>query len=237
MTDQPLDLLAFGAHPDDVEIGMGGTLALHQSKGYLTGICDLTLAELSSNGNVQQRQREASLATDILNLSIRDNLLMPDRGLLIDDEKVAVIVDLIRTYRPRLIFAPYFEDRHPDHGHCGKLIEEAYFSAGIKKYEGLKALPAFRPEELYFYFINGFHQPDFVVDISDVHGTKMAALKSYKSQFIQSDQGVETPLTNGYLETVESRDRLYGKETGTLFAEGFKVKRPIKRNLLLGESL
>lgn len=236
MTDITLDILAFGAHPDDVEIGMGGTLARHKQNGFHVGICDLTLAELSSNGDVDLRQKEAKQASQTIGLTSRDNLEFPDRGLRPDDKKIALIVDVIRTYRPKLVFAPFFEDRHPDHGQCGRLIEEATFSAGIKKYKGIKDLPPHRPEELYFYFINGFHQPDFVVDISDVQDIKMAALKAYKSQFIRSDKGVKTPLTDGYLETVESRDRLFGKESGTCYAEGFKTKRPMKRNLLLGDS-
>ncbi|MFC7392653.1 bacillithiol biosynthesis deacetylase BshB1 [Scopulibacillus cellulosilyticus] len=232
MEQVKLDILAFGAHPDDVEIGMGGTIARHTSKGFKVGICDLTKAELSSNGNVILRQQEASNASDTLRLSIRENLGFPDRGLTLDDKKIAKIVDIIRLYEPRIVFAPFFEDRHPDHGHCGRLVEEAVFSAGIKKYQGTQELPSHKVQDLYFYYINGFHKADFVIDVSDVHHVKMEALKAYRSQFMLSKDGVETPLTNGYLETVESRDRLYGKETGTLFAEAFKSKKPIKRTSL-----
>lgn len=230
-----IDLLAFGAHPDDVEIGMGGTLALHASGGYRTGICDLTLAELSSNGDIKTRQNEAAEASKLLQLNYRHNLQFKDRGLSIDDKKIAKLVDVIRSLRPRLIFAPYTEDRHPDHGHCGRLIEEAYFSSGIRRYKGEKSLDAYRPEALYFYFINGFHKPDFAVDITSVQQTKMNALRSYRSQFVSAKGSVETPLTNGYLETVESRDRLYGKESHTDYAEGFKSKGTVVRKRLLGD--
>lgn len=234
---QTLDLLAFGAHPDDVEIGMGGTLALHASQGFRTGICDLTLAELSSNGTVERRQKEAEKASQLLALEMRENLNLKDRELYIDQHKVAKIVDVIRTYQPKIIFAPYMEDRHPDHGHCSRLIEEAFFSSGIRRFKGEKNLEVYRPEALYFYFINGFHQPDFVVDITEVQSKKMTALSAYESQFVIETDSVATPLTNGYLETVEYRDRLYGKESGVPFAEAFKSKGIVLRKQLLGDTL
>lgn len=227
-----LDLLAFGAHPDDVEIGMGGTIALHTKNNLQVGICDLTQAELSSNGTVPIRQKESRKASDILNLSHRVNLNIPDRGIAINEESIAKVVDIIRTYRPRVVCAPYYRDRHPDHGHCGHLVKEAVFSAGIKNYHTKQNMNSHRVSHFYYYFINGFHNPDFVIDISDVQDTKMAALSAYKSQFVIGENGVETPLTNGYLETVESRDRLFGKEVNVNFAEGFKSDKPLKLSLL-----
>jgi bacillithiol biosynthesis deacetylase BshB1 len=228
-----LDLLAFGAHPDDVEIGMGGTLALHVEKGYKVGIVDLTQAELSSNGTVAIRQEEAEKAGGVLGLSVRQNLGFPDRGLLERTDIIPVLVDLIRSYQPTLVFAPYEVDRHPDHGHCGRLVEEAVFSAGIHKYKGEEERPAHRVSNLYSYFINGFHHPDFVVDVTSVQAIKREALMAYKSQFVIDVGGVETPLTTGYVETVESRDRLFGKEVGLAFAEGFKSKKPLVKHSLL----
>lgn len=228
-----LDLLAFGAHPDDVEIGMGGTLALHAERGLKVGIVDLTQAELSSNGTVAIRQEEAEKAGRILGLSARDNLGFPDRGLMEPTTIIPVLVDIIRLYQPTLVFAPYEVDRHPDHGHCGRLVEEAVFSAGINKYKGLEGRPAHRVSNLYFYFINGFHSPDFVVDITQVQNRKKEALMAYKSQFVIVEGGVETPLTSGYVESVESRDRLFGKEVGIPFAEGFKSKKPLVQHALL----
>ncbi|HSU80334.1 MAG TPA: bacillithiol biosynthesis deacetylase BshB1 [Candidatus Angelobacter sp.] len=228
-----LDLLAFGAHPDDVEIGMGGTLALHVKQGFKVGIVDLTQAELSSNGTVTIRQEEAEQAAKVLGLSVRQNLGFPDRGLLDPAAIVPVLVDMIRTYKPTLVFAPYEIDRHPDHGHCGRLVEEAVFSAGIHKYQGREERPAHRVSSFYSYFINGFHSPDFVVDITSVQDKKRESLMAYKSQFIKVEGGVETPLTSGYVESVESRDRLFGKEVGLAFAEGFKTKKPfVQRSLL-----
>ncbi len=234
VTPTQLDLLAFGAHPDDVEIGMGGTLVRHYEQGFKSGIVDLTKAELSSNGTVERRAEEAQLASERLGLTYRGNLGFPDRGLLSNREEVIdQLVDLIRETKPKLVFAPYERDRHPDHGHCGTLVEEAVFSAGVRNYVGHSKLPAHRVEHLYFYFINGFHHPDVVVDITSVQEQKMAALSAYKSQFILEEGAVQTPLTNGYLETVESRDRLFGKEVSCTFAEGFRSKKPLVRNVLL----
>lgn len=226
-----LDLLSFGAHPDDVEIGMGGTLARHGMLGLRTGIVDLTKAELSSNGSVIRRAEEAKEASAILGLEFRENLGFPDRGLLSRrDDVINALVDVIRITQPKIVFAPFEKDRHPDHGHCGTLVEEAVFSAGVEKYKGNKGLPRHRVSNLYFYFINGFHAPSIVIDVTDVHAQKMGALSAYKSQFIQEKEGIETPLTNGYLETVESRDRLFGKEVGVTFAEGFRSKKPLLLN-------
>lgn len=227
MNHESVDLLAFGAHPDDVEIGMAGTIALHTQTGCKAAICDLTRAELSSNGTVETRQAEAENAGGILRLSARVNLELKDRGLLHSEDAVAKIVDVIRFYRPKTVFAPYPRDRHPDHGHCASLVKEAVFSAGIKKFEGLKALSPHRVNQLYYYFINGYDHPDVCVDISEVIETKMAALKAYESQFVKADGSVDTPLTNGYIETVTSRSRLFGKDVNAAYAEGFKTSQPI----------
>ncbi|OSX55390.1 bacillithiol biosynthesis deacetylase BshB1 [Anoxybacillus ayderensis] len=228
-----MHMLAFGAHPDDVEIGMGGTIAKYAQQGYDIGICDLTLAELSSNGTIHTRQQEAKRAADILGVRTRIQLQLPDRGLTIQKEHIDPIVTVIRTYRPRIVFAPYWEDRHPDHGQCAKLVEEAVFSAAIRRYG---ELPPHRVQAVYFYMINGFHRPHFVVDISDTIDKKLASLRAYESQFERMSGSVDTPLTNGYIETVESRERLFGKEVGVSFAEGFISKKPlILAHDLLGE--
>lgn len=232
-----LDILAFGAHPDDVEIGMAGTIATYTKKGMRIGICDLTEADLSSNGTVETRKMEAEQAATILGVSTRLNLAFRDRGLSFDQEvKMKEIVDVIRTYRPTAVFVPYEVDRHPDHGHCASLVREAVFSAGIRNYHGTLELPSHRVKRFYYYFINGFHTPDFVVDISEQFPTKLESLKAYKSQFVQTEHSIATPLTNGYLETIESRERLYGKMVHVDFAEGFKTDNPLVINKdLLGD--
>ncbi|HLO12513.1 MAG TPA: bacillithiol biosynthesis deacetylase BshB1 [Pseudoneobacillus sp.] len=227
MKSEHLHILAFGAHADDVEIGMAGTLSKLSSEGKRVGICDLTDADLSSNGNVQLRKEEATRAAEILGVSYRSSLAMPDRGLFFNEDYIKKIVNVIRTHKPKIVFAPYFEDRHPDHGNCSRLVEEAVFSAGIKKYHTGIEMEPHRVEKVYFYMINGFHKPDFTIDISPFIDKKLSALRAYRSQFEQSDQSIDTPLVNGYIETVEARERMFGKLVGVSYAEGFKTKVPV----------
>lgn len=227
MSDNPLHILAFGAHADDVEIGMGGSIAKLTANGKRIGICDLTDADLSSNGTIELRKLEAKKAAEILGVTERLSLGLPDRGLLLKEEFIREIASVIRRYQPQIVFAPYFEDRHPDHGNCARLVEEAVFSAGIRKYQTKNNEAPHKVSRVYFYMINGFHKPDFTIDISETMGYKTAALRAYKSQFEQTENSVETPLVNGYIETVEARERLFGQQVGVKFAEGFKSKVPI----------
>lgn len=227
MENKNVHILAFGAHADDVEIGMAGTIAKLTSVGKRIGICDLTDADLSSNGNVALRKEEASSAAEILGVSMRTSLAFPDRGLFLQEEYIKRIVSVIRKWKPQIVFAPYFEDRHPDHGNCARLVEEAVFSAGIRKYKTEGDDLPHRVERLYFYMINGFHRPDFTIDISPFMDKKLTALRAYKSQFEQTEDTVETPLVNGYIETVEAREKMFGKQVGVAFAEGFKTNIPI----------
>lgn len=227
MTDH-LDVLAIGAHPDDVEIGAAGTLYQLAAQGKRTGILDLTLAELSSNGDIYRRQAEADEASKKLGLAARFNFGLPDRGLEeVRTEAIARMVDLIRLTQPAIVLAPFWQDRHPDHEAVCRLVREAYFNAGIHKYRGEQELPAYRPSRLYHYFINTTAQPTFVVDISNCYDNKMEVLRCYKSQFTREEGSVETPLNNGYLEMVENRDRLLGQQAGVTYAEGFVSANPI----------
>ncbi|WP_316570046.1 bacillithiol biosynthesis deacetylase BshB1 [Neobacillus sp. YIM B06451] len=217
-----VDILTFGAHADDVEIGMGGTIAKFSARGKKIVICDLTRAELSSNGNTETRKKEAEEAAAFLGAE-RLALDLPDRGLFINQEYIKKIVTVIREYRPKVVFAPYMEDRHPDHGNCARLVREACFSAGIRKFEDEECLPPHKAAYLHYYMINGFHAPDFLVDISDFMEKKKVALNSYKSQFVKSSDSFDTPLVNGYIESIEARESLFGKQAGVRFAEGFKA--------------
>lgn len=229
-----IDILCFGAHADDVEIGMAGTLVKYINQGYRAAICDLTKAELSSNGTVEQRMREARDAARIMGISERMNLQFPDRGLFVDDQKIKEIVTVIRKYKPKIIFAPFYEDRHPDHGQCSQLVKEALFNAGIKNYKIHSDLGTHRVSQFYYYMINGFHKPDFVIDISSEMATKVQILKAYQSQFTLKQGSVDTPLTSGYIETVEAREKMFGKEVGVTYAEGFKTTKPLLMSDLLG---
>lgn len=229
-----LDILCFGAHPDDVEIGMAGTIAKFANMGKKVGICDLTTANLSSNGTVELRKQEAQKASEILNLHTRIILDMPDRGLYMKEEYIKKIVRIIREYQPMIIFTPYQVDRHPDHGNCTHLVEEALFSAGIKKFDSEFGQAAHKVKNIYYYFINGFTEPDFVVDVTDHMEKKVQSLNAYESQFVKGEGSEDTPLTNGYIDTVLARERLFGKQVDVPYAEGFKTKRPlvIEKDLL-----
>jgi bacillithiol biosynthesis deacetylase BshB1 len=227
-TIDKLDILAFGAHPDDVEIGMGATLAKYAEEGFRVGICDLTKAELSSNGTVDIRQKEAKRAGEILGVATRIQLTWPDRGLrTITEKQLAEVVSIIRKYQPEVIFAPFPIDRHPDHGACTDIVKEAFFNSGIKRYQCAGDLHAFRPKNLHLYFINGYEHPDFVIEVTNFIEKKKQALLAYESQFVKASDSIDTPLTNDYIAVVESRERLFGKEVGVNYAEGFKTTKPL----------
>ncbi|WNC17287.1 bacillithiol biosynthesis deacetylase BshB1 [Brevibacillus brevis] len=222
-----LDILAIGAHPDDVEIGAAGSLLLAAKQGKRIGILDLTYAELSSNGNVERRQQEAAAADRLLGVTQRFNFGLPDRGLEgVRDEAISRVVDLIRRTRPQIVLAPYFQDRHPDHESVSRIVREAVFSAGIHKYQPDDAHPAYRPAQLLYYFINSTVTPQVVVDVTAIYPEKMNVLKCYRSQFELEEGSVATPLTNGYLESVEYRERLFGQQAGVMYAEGFVGAAP-----------
>ncbi|NIK77634.1 bacillithiol biosynthesis deacetylase BshB1 [Paenibacillus castaneae] len=224
---EALDILVFGAHADDAEIGMGGTIAKHVQAGLSVGICDLTEAEMSSNGTVELRKQEAAKAASVLGISARTNLGLPDRGLVSSNNQIERIVAEIRQWKPRVVFAPYWVDRHPDHVACSRMIEEAVFNAKLRRY--MPDLPAVQVEQLIYYYINDVDQVSLIVDISEFQQMKRDSLLAYRSQFDAAAAGadrVATPLTNRYVERVEARDSLLGQANGLLYAEGFAIKRP-----------
>ncbi|MBD3110415.1 bacillithiol biosynthesis deacetylase BshB1 [Bacillus sp. AGMB 02131] len=228
-----IDILAIGAHADDVEIGMGGTIAKFASAGKRIVICDLTQAEMSSNGTIHTRMDEAKNAGEVLGILHRINAYLPDRGLFLKEEYISRVASIIRLYRPKLVFVPYEIDRHPDHGNCAKLVEEACFSAGVRKYVDEQDQPPHRVENMYYYMINGFHKPDFAVDVTEFIEAKTDGLKAYKSQFEKTESSFQTPLVDDYIESIISRDKMIGKEVGVRYAEGFFSKKP----LLLSQDL
>ncbi|EIT86613.1 hypothetical protein A374_03544 [Fictibacillus macauensis ZFHKF-1] len=219
--------LAIGAHADDVEIGMAGSIALHTAKGGHVTICDLTEAELSSNGTVTLRKEEARQAAKVLGVERRFTIGLPDRGLYMNQEAIMQIVSLIREVKPDCLFIPYWEDRHPDHGNAAKLVEEAAFSAGVKNVLDPKGHAPHRVGHIYYYYINGFHKPSFCVDVSAVYDRKIEALQCYRSQFTKGEHSFDTPLVNGYIEGVSAREKIFGQEVGVTFAEGFYTKKPL----------
>jgi bacillithiol biosynthesis deacetylase BshB1 len=221
------DLLVFGAHADDAEIGMAGTIVKHTRSGFTVSICDLTYAEMSSNGDVETRKEEAAQAARLLGVAERTNLGLPDRGLDGSKGQMDAVTMEIRRVRPKIIFAPYWEDRHPDHVAASRLIREAVFNAKLRRLR-----PDMEPvtvEQVYYYFINDTVEPDLMVDVTDVYQSKRDALKAYRSQFTASAGGngfVATPLNQGYLERVEARDSLLGNKRRLSYAEGFMTGLP-----------
>ncbi|HWI66071.1 MAG TPA: bacillithiol biosynthesis deacetylase BshB1 [Symbiobacteriaceae bacterium] len=222
-----MDLLAFGPHPDDVELGIGGTLARHNAAGYKTAIIDLTRGEMGSNGTPPERVAEGEAAAAILGCAWRRNLALPDRGLdYRDPEQFRKVVEAIRLVRPRVVALNWGVDRHPDHTAACRLLEEALFSAALRRYE--TESPAFRPEKVVYYFINDEAEPSFYVDITAFQAKKSESVFAHRSQFFTRDEGVETRLNRlaGLPYLVESRDRLFGAKVGVQYAEGFIVKQP-----------
>lgn len=219
-----LDILIFGAHADDAEIGMAGTIAKHTAAGFKVGVCDLTRAEMSSNGTVERRTEEAEQASRVLGLSCRTNLGLPDRGLHVTPEQVQAVTAEIRRHAPHIVFAPYWEDRHPDHIMCSKLVQEAVFNAKLRNY--MPDMPAVQVKQMYFYFINDIGPTDLIVDITEHYEQKEASLRCYRSQFEQGEGVVSTPLNQGYIERVRARDSLLGQRSLIPYAEGFATVTP-----------
>ena len=228
-----VDLLAFGPHADDIEIGIGATIAAHTSAGYAAGLCDLTRAELSSNGTPAARQVEAEAAARVLGAAWRENLEWPDGGITRSPELIRSAVEAIRRHRPRAIAIPCWDDRHPDHRGASDVLSLAAFTSGLRRYETEHA--AWRPDWVCYYFINDAATPSFVIDVSAHYERKRQALACYASQFAVRDEGaVATRLTAPtFSQLIESRDAQFGALAGVSFAEGFVVKEPLLRGTLL----
>ena len=235
MTDQPVpvDVLAFGPHPDDIEIGIGGTVAKHAALGHRVGLCDLTAGEMGSNGTVEARLVEADAAGAVLGALWRMNLRLPDRAIGSDPTHVRAVVEVIRRTRPRVVALPYWSDRHPDHVAASHLLTESVFSAGLRRFPA--AGEAWKPEWSCYYFINDSMPPSFMIDVSDHYETKRRALACHASQFRPSaPDAVTTRLTSvRFQQLIESRDAQFGAQAGVAFAEGVVVKQPVVRTSLL----
>jgi len=235
MTASPVDFLAVGPHPDDIEIGIGGTVAKHVALGHRVGLCDLTAGEMGSNGTSEDRLAEAEAARQVLGAEWRVNLRLPDRAIGGDAEQVRAVAGLVRRARPRVVALPYWADRHPDHVAASHLLTEGVFSAGLRRYpaEG----DAWKPEWVCYYFINDSAPPSFVIDVSDQYDTKRRALACHATQFAPAGgDAVATRLTTArFQQLIESRDAQFGALSGVAFAEGFIVKQPVVRPHLLPE--
>ncbi len=228
-----LDILVFAAHPDDAELGMGGTIAKFVDNGKSVGIIDLTEAELSSNGTVESRRKETEIASDILSITYRNNFKIPDGKVKVDDKIVHSVIVKLREHKPKIVFAPYFNDRHPDHIGAGKIVKEAVFFSGLKKFvtefNGEEQLP-YRPEKLYYYMQTYEFIPSFIVDISDHFETKMKAVRAYKSQFYNPDEKGERTFISDpkFIKYLEARARYFGFQIRKEYGEPFFSEEAIE---------
>ena len=229
----PVDLLVFGPHPDDLEIGLGGTIAHHAALGHVVGLCDLTAGEMGSNGTVEERLAESESARAALGAAWRENLRWPDRRIGEDPEHLAHAVAFIRQHQPRTIAIPYWSDRHPDHVEASHLLTEAVFNSGLRRYQPERE--AWKADWVCYYFINDSAAPSFVVDVSDQYERKRAALDCHASQFQRTapdaaETRLNTPL---FRQLIESRDAQFGALAGVRWAEGVVVRQPVMRSGLL----
>jgi bacillithiol biosynthesis deacetylase BshB1 len=226
-----LDVLAIAAHPDDVEISCGGTVAKLNKQGKKVGILDLTRGELGSRGSADLRDEEAARSSEILGLSARENLRMADGFFEYNRENQLAIIRIVRKYQPEIALINTPSDRHPDHGKASKLVSDALFLSGLRKIETEldgKNQEHWRPKSVYHYIQDHYHKPDFVVDVSDTWETKMNAIKAFKSQFYDpnSDEP-ETPISGKeFFDFLASRGRQYGRPINAEFGEGFTAERP-----------
>jgi bacillithiol biosynthesis deacetylase BshB1 len=232
-----LDILAFGAHPDDVELGCGGTIAKEVALGKKVGIVDLTRGELGTRGTAATRDQESAKAAEILGVTIRENLNMRDGFFVNDEEHQLAVIRMIRKYQPEVVLCNAVDDRHIDHGKGSKLVSDACFLAGLVKietyYEGKKQ-EAWRPKSVYHYLQWKNLKPDFVVDISGFNEKRIEAILAYSSQFYNpNSKEPETPIaTKNFLESLNYRPQDFGRLIGKDYAEGFTVERYLGVNSL-----
>jgi N-acetylglucosamine malate deacetylase 1 len=229
-----LDILAIGAHPDDVELGCSGTLIKEIRRGKKAGIVDLTQGELGTRGTVESRYAEAAAAASIIGLTARENLKLRDGFFQNDEASQLLLISAIRKYQPEIVIGNILDDRHPDHGKGGKLIYDACFLSGLKqistKDENGNEQEKWRPKYLFQYLQDRFQEPDFLIDVSEVWEQRMEAVKAYKTQFFnpdskeESETYISSPL---FMEALISRARLLGKRIGVQFAEGFITQKNI----------
>jgi len=232
-----LDILAFGAHPDDVELGCGGTIAKEVALSKKVGIIDLTRGELGTRGSVSIRHNEAENASEILGVSIRENLDMRDGFFENNEQNQILVIQMIRKYKPEIVICNAIDDRHIDHSKGSKLVSNACFLSGLVKVETIynnEKQQVWRPKVVYHYIQWNDIKPDFVVDISAFNDTKVKAILAYKSQFFDPNSNEpETLITSkNFMEGLSYRDKNFGRLIGTDFAEGFTVERYLAVNSL-----
>ncbi len=232
---EKLDILAIGAHPDDVELAACGTVLCAIAQGKRVGLLDLTRGELGSRGSAETRALEATKAAAMLGVGFRENAGLPDGFLENTKSYQLAIVPFIRKYQPRIVLTNSLDDRHPDHGKTAKLVSDACFLSGLRAIKTTDAngreQKAFRPEAVYHFIQDRYLKPDFVVDITEVFSRKLEIIAAFSSQFytgdIQKPEEITPISTPEFWKFLEARAREFGRAAGFEFGEGFNIERPI----------
>ncbi|MBS1250006.1 MAG: N-acetyl-alpha-D-glucosaminyl L-malate deacetylase 1 [Chloroflexi bacterium] len=219
-----VDVMAFGAHPDDIEITCGGTLIKLVDAGYSVAMVDMVRGEMGTRGTVETREKEAAKAAEIIGAVARENLGLEDANLHTSKESKNRVVEVVRKYRPRLVFIPYYDDRHPDHYHASEIAYEGTFLAGLTRYE--TGQESYRPPKILYYMSWYEFDPTFIVDITEQFERKMEAIYAYSTQFKPEDNFYKkTRLTSReYNWGIRHRMGYYGSKIGKKYGEGFLIK-------------
>ncbi|MEP6582912.1 MAG: bacillithiol biosynthesis deacetylase BshB1 [Ginsengibacter sp.] len=230
-----LDLLAFGVHPDDIELSCAGTLLVEKKNGKKVGIIDLTQGELGTRGTAEIRLEEAANSAKILGVDIRENLQMADGFFKNEEDNQRKIISVLRKFRPEVILCNALEDRHPDHGRSAELVNDAVFLSGLQKVKTKgsdnEEQEAWRPKYIFHYIQDRYMKPDFVIDVSEVFEKKIESIRAFKTQFFSGDLSDSEPQTYisspEFLESVINRSKMFGKMIGVKYAEGFISKKMV----------
>ena len=227
-----VDILAFGSHPDDVELGCGGSILSAISQGLKVGIIDLTKGELGTRGTPEIRKKESEKASEILGVSFRKNLDFKDGFFINDKEHQLKVVEVLREHKPSIIFCNSVKDRHIDHPKGSKLVSDSCFLSGLSKintnYKNSKNQLPWTPKQIYHYIQWFDLKPDILIDISEFQEKKMKAIMAYESQFYNpKSTEPNTPISSkGFMDSIKQRDQNFGRISGVDAAEGFTVERP-----------
>lgn len=228
-----VDILAFGVHPDDVELGCSGTLIAAVQQGKKVAVVDLTQGELGTRGTIETRRAEAAAAAKLMGVHARENLLMADGFFAINEENIRRVITAIRKYQPDIVLCNALEDRHPDHGRSSSLVEDAAFLSGLRKIETAvngEAQEAWRPKYVFHYIQDRYLKPDFVFDISDYMEQKIQVVQAYHTQFhspatTNTDEPQTYISSPDFLATIRARALMLGKRVGVKYAEGYISKK------------
>jgi bacillithiol biosynthesis deacetylase BshB1 len=229
MNTYKIDILAFGAHPDDVECAAAGVLIKHIGMGKTVAIIDLTAGEMGSYGTAESRKSEAEIASKILGIQYREQLNLPDGSIENNEESRLKVIQMIRKYQPDIVLCNAIHDRHPDHANAAKLVADACFLSGLKMKETFAngiSQNTWRPKAVYHYIQDYYIEPDFVIDISLEMDTKLKAIRAFESQFVTANSN-DTNGISGLIDQIKSTNSIFGRPINAKFAEGFTVNRYI----------